>query len=91
MSTTKKVTKVSKETQENAVLAKQYQKKSDKEHVLDNPDTYIGSKEKIDETLWIFSSSEGGGENESISEETGNANVIINTVLNKSQVSVNEI
>lgn len=68
--TTKKVAKVSKvtqETQENAVLAKQYQKKSDKEHVLDNPDTYIGSKEKIDETLWIFSEG-GGGDVEAISE-----------------------
>ena len=50
MSTIAKKTKQS----DNAVLAKQYQKKSDKEHVLDNPDTYIGSKEKIDETLWIF-------------------------------------
>ena len=29
-------------------LTKQYQKKSDKQHVLDNPDTYIGSIEKID-------------------------------------------
>ena len=35
-------------------LAKQYQKKSDKEHVLDNPDTYIGSKERVEENLWIF-------------------------------------
>ena len=24
-------------------LSKKYQKKSDKQHVLDNPDTYIGS------------------------------------------------
>ena len=29
-------------------LSKQYQKKSDKQHVLDNPDTYIGSIEKVD-------------------------------------------
>jgi len=38
-------------------LAKQYQKKSDKEHVLDNPDTYIGSKERVEENLWIFNES----------------------------------
>ncbi len=38
----------------SAALAKQYQKKTDKEHVLDNPDTYIGSKEYVDENLWIF-------------------------------------
>ena len=36
---------------EQDALSKQYQKKSDKEHVLDNPDTYIGSKEKIDEQI----------------------------------------
>ncbi len=38
----------------SASLAKQYQRKTDKEHVLDNPDTYIGSKEYVDENLWIF-------------------------------------
>ena len=35
-------------------LEKQYQKKTDKEHILDNPDTYIGSVEKIDTTSYIF-------------------------------------
>lgn len=35
-------------------LAKQYQKKTDKQHILDNPDTYIGSIENVDETLWIY-------------------------------------
>ena len=34
-------------------LAKQYQKKTDKQHILDNPDTYIGSIENVDENLWI--------------------------------------
>lgn len=34
-------------------LAKQYQRKTDKEHVLDNPDTYIGSVEKVDADLWV--------------------------------------
>jgi DNA topoisomerase-2 len=34
-------------------LAKQYQKKTDKQHILDNPDTYIGSIENVDEHLWI--------------------------------------
>ena len=37
-------------------LAKQYQRKTDKEHVLDNPDTYIGSVEKVDADLWIYDS-----------------------------------
>lgn len=35
-------------------LAQQYQKKSDKEHVLDNPDTYIGSVEKVDASMFVF-------------------------------------
>ena len=32
-----------------------YQKKSDKEHILDNPDTYIGSVELIESNEFIFS------------------------------------
>ena len=35
-------------------LAKQYQKKTDKQHILDNPDTYIGSIENVDETIWVY-------------------------------------
>lgn len=35
-------------------LAQQYQKKSDKEHVLDNPDTYIGSVEHVDASMFVF-------------------------------------
>ena len=35
-------------------LALQYQKKTDKQHILDNPDTYIGSVENVDATLFIM-------------------------------------
>ena len=35
-------------------LAHQYQRKSDKEHVLDNPDTYIGSVENVDASMYVF-------------------------------------
>jgi len=38
----------------NLELAKKYQKKSDKQHVLDNPDTYIGSIENINNNTYIF-------------------------------------
>ena len=38
----------------NEDLSKKYQKKSDKEHVLDNPDTYIGSIEKISSNVHIY-------------------------------------
>ena len=35
-------------------LAEQYQQKTDKQHILDNPDTYIGSVENVDSDSWIF-------------------------------------
>ena len=43
----------------SAILAKKYQKKSDKQHVLDNPDTYIGSVERVDSDNWILKEGEG--------------------------------
>ena len=36
-------------------LEQTYQKKTDKEHVLDNPDTYIGSVEQVENKDWILS------------------------------------
>ena len=38
----------------NTDLSKQYQRKSDKQHILDNPDTYIGSIENVDANMWVF-------------------------------------
>ena len=35
-------------------LAKKYQKKSDKQHILDNPDTYIGSIENMTTNCFIY-------------------------------------
>ena len=37
-------------------LAEQYQKKTDKEHILDNPDTYIGSVDNIENDMYSFDS-----------------------------------
>jgi DNA topoisomerase-2 len=37
-----------------ASLSKQYQKKTDKEHILDNPDTYIGSVELTNGPVYIL-------------------------------------
>lgn len=42
----------------NAELAQKYQRKTDKQHVLDNPGMYIGSTELTDATLWVFNSEE---------------------------------
>jgi DNA topoisomerase-2 len=35
-------------------LAQQYQRKTDKQHILDNPDTYIGSVENVDANMWVY-------------------------------------
>ena len=39
-------------------LAEQYQKKTDKQHILDNPDTYIGSIENVNQDCYIYDDSE---------------------------------
>lgn len=38
----------------NVDIDKKYRKKTDKEHVLDNPDTYIGSIEQISSNMYIY-------------------------------------
>nr|UZT28822.1 DNA gyrase/DNA topoisomerase IV subunit A [Nucleocytoviricota sp.]UZT29162.1 DNA gyrase/DNA topoisomerase IV subunit A [Nucleocytoviricota sp.] len=65
---------VSKKTSdENLELSKQYQKKSDKQHVLDNPDTYIGSIENVEQSSYIFNSSiESTGDNNKINNDEKN-------------------
>ena len=40
-----------------ATLEQKYQKKTDKEHILDNPDTYIGSVENISHSLYVYEES----------------------------------
>jgi DNA topoisomerase-2 len=49
---TKTATKTAVEN--DTTLAHKYQQKTDKQHILDNPDTYIGSVEKVDADLWIL-------------------------------------
>ena len=41
-------------TNTDATLANKYQQKTDKQHILDNPDTYIGSVEEVDSDVWII-------------------------------------
>ena len=38
----------------NDLLSQQYQQKTDKQHILDNPDTYIGSVENVESSMWVF-------------------------------------
>lgn len=37
-----------------STIEKIYQKKSQLEHILLRPDTYIGSVERATETMWVF-------------------------------------
>ncbi len=39
---------------EDAYLSSKYQQKTDKQHILDNPDTYIGSVENIENDMWVL-------------------------------------
>lgn len=41
-----------------AQLSAKYQKKTDKEHILDNPDTYIGSIENVEQTMYVYQGNE---------------------------------
>ena len=41
-------------SKENTNLSDKYQQKTDKQHILDNPDTYIGSVEKVDSEVWLL-------------------------------------
>jgi len=47
-------TKTKTNTNTDATLANKYQQKTDKQHILDNPDTYIGSVEEVDSDVWII-------------------------------------
>ena len=38
----------------DTMLSNKYQQKTDRDHILDNPDTYIGSVEHVDAHMWIF-------------------------------------
>lgn len=41
-------------TTSNDELSQKYQQKTDKEHILANPDTYIGSVENVEADMWLF-------------------------------------
>lgn len=47
---------------EEKTLSQKYQQKTDKQHILDAPDTYIGSIEKIDADVWVLEENENAGE-----------------------------
>ena len=58
-----------------------YQKKTDKQHILDNPDTYIGSVELVESDEFIHHSS-NDSTNDSIIKKTINIDGLLNNQLN---------
>lgn len=46
---------LNKETE--AFISSKYQKKTDKQHILDNPNMYIGTTDKIDSNMWVYDDS----------------------------------
>jgi len=48
-------------------VEKTYQKKTQVEHILLRPDTYVGSVEKQDDTLWVFNDKKGEMEQRDVS------------------------
>jgi len=48
------MSKTKSESESEQYLIDTYQQKTEKEHILDKPDTYIGSIDKVDNDTWIF-------------------------------------
>lgn len=48
-------TTISEQQIEEQYLKDKYQQKTDKQHILDNPDTYIGSVEMTQDLMWVLS------------------------------------
>jgi len=44
-------------SQETVDIAKTYQKKTQLEHILLRPDTYIGSTERLEKEMWVVNDS----------------------------------
>ena len=54
-----KSAKASKQSDTDTQLASKYQQKTDKQHILDNPDTYVGSVENVDSDVWLLDAETG--------------------------------
>ena len=61
---------------EDQGLSSKYQQKTDKQHILDNPDTYIGSIEKVDADLWILNETEAKATTSASAKETDAVRIV---------------
>ena len=53
----------------SSVLSKQYQRKSDIQHILENQETYIGSTERLESRQWVLGTGTGTGTGPAMREE----------------------
>ena len=59
------------------MLAQKYQKKTDKQHVLDAPDTYTGSMTLTDYDTFVFANANATANANADADATANANSIV--------------
>jgi DNA topoisomerase-2 len=84
--------KVVNETQ-SSILAQKYQKKTDKEHVLDTPDTYTGSMTVTDYDTFVFvdnadNADKSNGKDKDKDGETNDKLSVSNDKIVEKQVSI---
>ena len=80
----------------DAALSQQYQRKTDKQHILDNPDTYIGSIENVDAHLWVWKDTDEVGTQVSMRASVGGVKkrgkaVVIDDTMSEVSVSVDTV
>ena len=71
-------------------LATKYQKKTQLEHILDLPDTYIGSTEKTPIDTWIYNNTENKMEKKSINIVNGLYKIFDEIIVNASDHHVRQ-
>ena len=82
----------------DAALSQQYQRKTDKQHILDNPDTYIGSIENVDAHLWVWKDTDEAGTQVSARASVGGVkkrgkavSTVIDDTMSEVSVSVDTV
>ena len=82
----------------DAALSQQYQRKTDKQHILDNPDTYIGSIENVDAHLWVWKDPDEAGTQVSTRASVGGVkkrgkavSTVIDDTMSEVSVSVDTV
>lgn len=72
-------------------IASQYQKKTQLEHILDLPDTYIGSVENTEMKMWVYNSEENKMENRLVNIVPGLYKIFDEILVNASDHHIRAI